>query len=553
MLKGDLGENSALLVTANMLLKRQLAKPFAGEVASRLKMAVSCMKGIGTLEKLQDLMTKKVRLPSPPAIAIKILDMVRKDDFSFRDLAQIIESDPALLAKILRVANSPYYNFSRKVDNIGMALSVLGTHAVKNIALSFVICSEMKAGKESDFDFDLFWRRSITTAVAAELTASLVGMKNQDIFVTALLQDIGIIVLYSSFPEEYQVVTKENIAGKSSLHEVERRFFGFDHQDLGAELLCQWHIPEGIYIPIKHHHRDDPVPQEYQRQIEIQRISEKLSDIYHGNRSVEDVLQVRARLKSVFAVDDEAVDRLIDSVASKSIEILASFEIPPGGMRPFSAILQEANEELSNLNTSYEMLVIELRQAKDKAEKLAEELHKANERLHEIVFRDALTGLFNHRFFQESMEREFERAKRYKRDLSLILFDIDHFKKVNDTYGHLVGDRVLTAISRMTEKSVRESDIVSRYGGEEFAVILPETDINSAKMVAERLRRDIECMAAEFDGAAVRVTISAGYTSFNHNAKVQDKRAVIGMADKALYIAKQSGRNMIYALQLPGT
>jgi len=505
------------------------------------------------LSNIRELISKKIRLPSPPAIAIKILDMVRRDDFSFRELAQIIESDPALMAKVLKVANSPYYNFTRKVDNIDMALSVLGTHAVKNIALSFVICSDMKATGESGFDFDLFWRRAITAAVAADLTAALVGMSSQDIFVTALLQDIGIIVLFSSCPEEYQLVMKENIASKGPISEIEKHCFGFDHQELGAELLSQWHIPEGICIPIMHHHGNSPVPEEYRMQVEILRLSDILSAIYHGGRSVDSVFKVRERLKTVFGVQEEAAERLIDSVASKSLDILGTFEIPAGGMRPFSAILQEANEELSNLNTSYEMLVIELRQAKEKAEKLADELHNANVKLHELVFSDALTGLYNHRFFQEAMDREIDRSRRYKREFSLILFDIDHFKRINDTYGHLVGDRVLVAISRATERSVREADIIARYGGEEFAVILPETDLGSAKAVAERLRHDIESQNIEVDGMTIKLTISVGYTGYSHSAMIQDKRAVIGMADKAFYMAKQSGRNMVFALKFAGT
>jgi diguanylate cyclase (GGDEF)-like protein len=505
------------------------------------------------VSNIRELISKKIRLPSPPAIAIKILDMVRRDDFSFRELAQIIESDPALMAKVLKVANSPYYNFTRKVDNIDMALSVLGTHAVKNIALSFVICSDMKATGERGFDFDLFWRRAITAAVAADLTAALVGMKYHDIFVTALLQDIGIIVLFSSLPEEYQLVMKENIAGKCPLHEIEKRCFGFDHQELGAELLSQWRIPEGIFIPIRHHHCNDSIPEEYRERVEILRLSDNLSAIYHGGRSVEKMMQVRNKLTTTFGVKGEEVEKLIDAVAGKSLDILGTFEIPPGSMRPFSMILQEANEELSNLNTSYELLVIELRQAKEKAEMLADELHNANVKLHELVFCDALTGLYNHRFFQEAMDREIDRSKRYKRELSLILFDIDHFKKINDTYGHLVGDRVLVTISRATERSVREADIIARYGGEEFAVILPETDISSAKAVAERLRHDIESQNIEVDGVTIKVTISVGYTSYSHSAMIQDKRALIGMADKALYIAKQSGRNMVYALKFAGT
>jgi diguanylate cyclase (GGDEF)-like protein len=505
------------------------------------------------MKNIRILISEKIRLPSPPVIAIKILELVRKDDFSFRDIAQIIETDPALVAKILKLANSPYYGLTRKVNNIEMAVSILGTHAVKNIALSFVICAELKSNEDKGFDFDLFWRRAITAAVAAELTASLVGLKSQDIFVTALLQDIGIIALHASCPGEYQLAMKENLASQKPLYIIERRFFGFDHQELGAELLSNWRLPEEIYIPIRHHHQNTPLPDQYRKQTEILKLSDHLSSVYHGNRSVEKIRMVTSNLSTNFGIQGDDVDRLIDEVASKSIEILSSFDITPGAMKPFSLILQEANEELANLNTSYEMLVIELKQAKEKAEKLAKELHSTNEKLHELASCDALTGLYNHRFFQEAIDNELNLAKHCKKEFSLIIFDIDHFKKVNDTYGHPIGDRVLIAVSRAAERSLRETDIIARYGGEEFAVILPETDFTAAKAIAERLCKDIERLDINVDGITIKATVSVGFTSYRHSIKIQEKDTIIKMADSALYIAKQSGRNRVHAIRLAGT
>ena len=505
------------------------------------------------MNKINELISANIRLPSPPSIAIRILDTVRKDDFSFRDLARIIESDPALVAKILKVANSPYYNFARKVTSIETAISILGTHAVKNIALSFVICADMKGNENTGFDFDLYWRRAITAAVAADRTAILLNLRCPDIFVTALLQDIGIIVFNASLPERYQLTMKENLSSQDPLHAIERHCFGFDHQELGAELLNSWQLPEEICIPILYHHRIDQIPDLYRDQIDILKISGYLSAIYHGDRSVTKVKMVRSKMKEAFGIQGEAVDKLIDDVASKSLEILSSFDVSPGTMQPFSTILQEANEELGKLNTSYELMVIELRQAKEKTEKLANELHSANIKLHELAFRDALTGLFNHRFFQEALDRELDRTMRYQRDLSLIIFDIDHFKKVNDTYGHPVGDRVLAAIGRSAEQTVRNSDVIARYGGEEFAIILPETDFMGAAALAERLRSGIELLDIEVEGTTIKVTVSVGFTSCRHNIRNPEKRTIIGMADKALYIAKQSGRNKVHAMRFAGT
>jgi diguanylate cyclase (GGDEF)-like protein len=479
--------------------------------------------------------------------------MVRRDDYTFKDLAAIVESDPALVVKILKIANSSYYGSGRKVTNIETALSVLGSNAVKNIALSFVIMKDITSSKNDYFDLDMFWRRAITAAVAAELVAELVGLQSQDIFVSALLQDIGVIIFQTSLPTEYSAVMKENVTGQEPLHEIENRYFGFNHHELGAELLSNWHLPESIFQPILFQHRDKQIPEQYRKQTEVLRLSDHLSSVYHGGQSVEKVRKVKETLNTIFKIHEDAVNELIDAVASKSIRILDSFDISPGSMRPFSQILQDVNEELSNLNTSYELLVVELREAKVKAEVLATELQNANRKLHELAFRDGLTGLFNHRYFQEEIDRELERSRRYEREFSLILFDIDHFKKINDTYGHPVGDRVLNAISKIAEKAVRTSDVVARYGGEEFAVILPETDFLAAKTVADRIRGDIERMSIDADGLTIKLTVSLGYTSYRNSSKIQGKGAIVSMADKALYAAKQSGRNTVVAMRLAGT
>ncbi len=504
------------------------------------------------MNRIEELISRNIRIPSPPAIAIRILDMIRNDNFTFKELATIIESDPALVAKILKVANSSYYRSPRKVTSIDTALSVLGSHAVKNIALSFVVVSDLSSKKDDVFDINLFWRRAITAAVAADLVAKMVHTHDHDIFISALLQDIGVVIFQSAVPEVYVDVMKERRSGQLPLNEIEERCFGFNHHDLGAHLLCNWHLPDSIYGPIKYQHGSKPVPEQFRKQKDILQLADLLSSIYHGSQSVDKIRQATSLLDSLFNIRGGDVSDLIDAVASKSIEILTSFDVSPGAMRPYSQIMQEANEELSNLNSSYELLVIELREAKEKAELLANELQTANKKLHELAFRDGLTGLYNHRYFQEEMDREIERAKRYEREFSLIIFDIDHFKKVNDTYGHPVGDQVLKAISRVAEKSVRKSDIVARYGGEEFAVILPETDFVGAKVFAERIRRDIEKMTIDVDDTTIRITVSVGFTCYRHTSKIQEKSAIISMADKALYTAKLGGRNMFIAMRLPG-
>jgi diguanylate cyclase (GGDEF)-like protein len=168
--------------------------------------------------------------------------------------------------------------------------------------------------------------------------------------------------------------------------------------------------------------------------------------------------------------------------------------------------------------------------------------------LHETIQRqavtDELTGLFNHRRFQEVITAEVERTRRFGQELGLIMLDIDDFKRVNDTYGHLQGDLVLREVAHALRESSREIDEPARYGGEEMAVALPQTGLQGAYEFAERVRQQIEGLQIPLlDGdGTLRVTASFGAASLPHSAKI-DKDALVAAADAALYRAKRSGKN----------
>jgi len=178
---------------------------------------------------------------------------------------------------------------------------------------------------------------------------------------------------------------------------------------------------------------------------------------------------------------------------------------------------------------------------------LQDELRLKNRQLEELLDKvnymaitDVLTGLYNRRRFHDVLSTEYERAKRYAVPFSLVMLDIDYFKKVNDTYGHSVGDVVLREVATILKNSIREIDTAARYGGEEFVVVLPNTEKENAQIFAERIRQAIERHA--FSGVNKNITVSIGIGGMP-DAKVEDEDKLIRCADFALYRAKQLGRN----------
>jgi len=173
------------------------------------------------------------------------------------------------------------------------------------------------------------------------------------------------------------------------------------------------------------------------------------------------------------------------------------------------------------------------------------------EQMEKMATTDGLTGLFNHRTFQAKADEALAQAKRYSRRCSLILTDIDHFKSVNDTYGHPIGDLVLKGVSQVLARTARDTDIVARYGGEEFAIVMPETDMAGAKIIAERIREAVMAEVFQTELGPLKVTLSLGIATFPEYGA--EKQLMIDLADQCLYQAKRSGRNRsVTAAELNG-
>ncbi|MDJ0776731.1 MAG: GGDEF domain-containing protein [Gammaproteobacteria bacterium] len=171
-------------------------------------------------------------------------------------------------------------------------------------------------------------------------------------------------------------------------------------------------------------------------------------------------------------------------------------------------------------------------------------LRQKVEELSELVSTDALTGLYNFRHFKNVLQAEMDRSKRSGIPTSLVLLDIDHFKQVNDTHGHEIGNQALCHLAEILRGEVRTTDIVCRYGGEEFALVFPETHLNLAVKVADRIRLEIQDTPAQTDAGELRMTVSMG-ASVYMKTSAQDIDEFVDSVDKFLYEAKQSGRNCI--------
>ncbi|MCL1980959.1 MAG: GGDEF domain-containing protein [Proteobacteria bacterium] len=503
---------------------------------------------------LERVLTSK-DLPTLPFIAAKLLELTALPEVALTDITDLISQDMALSTKVLRVANSALFSFPNQISSIKQAVSILGLNAVRSLVLSFSLLSFSSTPKSSSFDLEHFWERSLIEAAAARLIFEQVAdTDSEEVFTCGLLQNIGQLVLAITLPQEYDQVLGRIAegSGQAASHAdctaIERDILGMSHPEVGYAVAKNWEFPENLLLPIKYHHDPCSFTGTFLRHQQIIRatyLADLLAELFYSDSPEHYHKRFRNEAKQLLGLKVLGVNtvlHMIDKVVDQSAQY---FYIKIKSIKSVPEILQEANLRLSLINLSYEEMNRELIKSKMELEKLTEDLARKNQLLENLANIDGLTEINNHRFFQDFLDSEINRCLRNDRPLSLLLADIDHFKKFNDTYGHQTGDFILKEFCRISKDIIREYDLIARYGGEEFAFVLPETDQEEALLVAEKIRQTTENYLFDDKTNSYRVTISVGVASAFPARREFTKDQFIGLADEALYEAKHSGRNRV--------
>jgi two-component system cell cycle response regulator len=490
-------------------------------------------------------------LPTLPTVASKLISLTAKEETTLTDIAELVAKDMSLSAKILKVSNSAFYSFPQQIGSINQAVSILGINAVRSLVLSFSFLT-MRGGKNPGrFNFAKFWEKSLAAAVSAKLILEKVkGADNEQIFVASLLQNLGELILARTFPEQYDQVLQVVEDKQYDIMAAEEEVFGLNHTVVGMEVARSWGFPELLQLPILYHHAPEKYSglQPAKAMIRAVYLSDLLVNILFSEMPETYHKRFRKEADKLLGLAISDIEQIFELVHLKIREAGAYFDLKIKSSKSVQEILQEANIRLSLMNLDYDQMNKQLIQTKLHLEKLTKELEEKNKILDNLANLDGLTGIYNHRFFQNVLEKEIERAIRHSSVITLLLCDIDHFKKFNDIYGHQAGDFVLAEFAKKISSNIRKYDTFARYGGEEFAIILPETKGEDGYSVAEKLRNIIADDAFTDGRGEYHVTVSFGLASAEPATEVDfSKDTLIGRADKALYEAKEKGRNRVAA------
>lgn len=476
-------------------------------------------------------------LPSPPGIALRVIELAQDPEVDMATTADVIAMDMALSARMLRIANSPLYASRRRIDNLGQALTMLGLNATLSLALGFSMVQGLRRSFGNTELHERIWRRSVVSSLAARVLGQARGLrKPEELMLAGLLQDIGILALLQAVPERYQALQAEKVLEPQALLEAERAAFGGDHAEVGAWVARQWHLPEYLCAAIE---RSESLPDGREPFAACVALSHCVSEIWLGEDPEAARELALARVQDVLQLDRERFEKVLERIGEMLPEVGALFDVRIPQPELVESILDQARE-LSTLRN-----LRELQEMGDARRQADESEHRARH-LAEQASRDALTGVYNRHQLGSTLEHEFDLAVRHGWPLSVAFIDLDDFKRVNDVHGHLVGDEVLRTFAQSLQRLLRTSDTIARFGGEEFLIVLPNTNAEAALAVVQRvLAETVRVPMAQLESGPLHITFSAGLATQGDGRLFESVDALLKAADNVLYRSKHRGRNRV--------
>ncbi len=500
------------------------------------------------LEKLLE----SPHLPTLPTVAIRLLEISKNPDAEVGEVIEAVKSDPAIAAKILKASNSSYFGFRREVTSIDRVVPLLGINVVSSLALSFSLVDDSLNDGPLAKHYEDYWRQSIVQAAATET----VGMRNQhgiacEYFLAGLLMDIGRLVMLKTLRQEYMLVLEQAAQQDQQLFQVELNAFGFDHAMVGARLMEKWGLDPCLQIVAKAHHwcpdnLNKLSSSPYFMMVKTVAIASSVCDYLCTSRLAESIERTRNLGETLFQFSQQAIEDLLAEIRTRVDSVAEMYSVDVSQVGDPQELMSQAKEQLVQLAMRQHVSMNQAMERQQQAEREKLNLENQNQQLKEKAFFDPLTEIYNRRYFDETFQNESARCAREQKPLGLLMTDIDHFKNLNDTYGHQFGDLVLQHAAKRLKDTLRDCDIVARYGGEEFVILAHQPTLDGLTTLAERIRCSIESLCLEFEGQAVAITISVGAAIVDVDQKIDElNECLIGLADAALYESKRNGRNRV--------
>lgn len=506
------------------------------------------------------LSSKKLIMPTLPAVAIRLLELYDDPEVELSQVVELLKSDPAITAKIIKAANSSAYGIGREVSDLRQAVSLLGKAIVAPLALSFSLSDKSMRSPQAAELFRQYWLQSIVQALTAEcLARKYEKSKAGEWFVTGLLSSIGRLALINNDPEKYEQVVAYAKTHRVSLHIAEEKLLETTTIDLSALLLQEWKLPQrwidATVSQIGIVERLEGLPD---REVPHQKLllaiatASAAGTYFCGHCQGDSLVRIVHLMEEGFGATEADVDLLIETVRDRLDAVSHLFQVTGSTKGSPTELMSMAMEHLASLAVTHAMA----RQRPDEPSQLMNEqngpLWERIERLMHRSTLDSLTGAYNRGYFDDRLAEQIAQLIPTSQSIGIVMIDVDHFKSVNDTFGHLAGDAVLRQVAEVLKSHIRPDDVLARYGGEEFILLVTNPRREELSELGNRLRRRVEEHEFTYDGMTIPITISVGAATARPLSVIDGfGERLIAAADKSMYEAKRRGRNRVIVADVP--
>ncbi|MFK7819625.1 MAG: diguanylate cyclase [Planctomycetaceae bacterium] len=495
------------------------------------------------------------RLRAMPAVALQALQRMSDPELGVAELTDILKNDPAIVSRLLAVANSAACGLQTTVTDLQQVIALLGKPAVVSIVMSIALAPPEDIPAADRVHYRRYWRDAVTMATSAEQLAksapvlTVAGVNPAEYFTAGLLSDVGRLALLQSKEFRYGSVLEEAGSKGEFPRDTELRVLGTTHVSASVILLNSWNAPQFIIDAVNQHHATLEQIESHQGANGTALTNTLLFSAatvdYLNHAPKAELLEYLMKVgRKLLGLSEEEVEKHIESVLDRLTETADLFTIHSTDIEDMRGQFVRGLEQTA-MSAAAEHIQAQT------AELLGNENRELTARLQAVTVRasrDGLTGAFNRDYFEACLDQYISDGDS---DLGLIFIDIDNFKEVNDSYGHSAGDTVLRGVVGTLQDSLRSSDMLGRFGGDEFVLLLHNANAPGLQKVAERLQQRVATTVYGHEGIACSVTISVGGVLGYVGSLPKSSEEFLSLADAAMYEAKISGKNRVHVCEPP--